>query len=159
MRPQDLPLSRFLLGLALATYAATSIAGFALRLPFGEALLAGPADTAILALLTVSLLAVKRLKPRLEQTLTAMAGCGAFLTVTAIPLVAVLDPDTRGIATNGMAALILGMVLLWSFAVTAHILRHALSSSFLMGLMLAIVFHVVSYEVLSMLFDFPAKPE
>ena len=71
--PQDLPLAPFLLYLTLALHA---LSGFALAL--------GVTDTALLALLTASLLYLQSRQSRLTQTLSALGGTGFLIALLAI---------------------------------------------------------------------------
>lgn len=138
-RPQDLPHSLFLLKLTLAAYAAANIGLAAINLAPGPAVAAGVLDTVLLVAVTMVLLQLRRLPRRLPQTLTALAGSGALLNLLAAPvmlwLAALPEPAREGLP----ALLILGLVV-WSLAVMAHILRHALDIPFFGGLLLAIAY-------------------
>lgn len=156
-RPQQLPVSPFLLGLTLGAYALSSIiALLALGIAPAPALLAGPIAATVIAALTTGLLYLRNLRERTVQTLTALCGSGVVLNIIAFPLALSLRPSDTGIATNQIAAITLSLLMLWSFAVTAHVLRHALSASFLMGLAYAIVFHLASDFLLEVFIDFDA---
>ena len=155
LRPQDLPLSPFLMWLCLAVYTVTSVIGLAtLGLPWFSAALAGPLATAMLAGLTMGLLALQDKLQRATQTLTALAGCGAVLNVIATPFTLNMRPDSDGAGVSVAAALGFSLLILWSFVITAHVLRHALSTSFFFGLVLAIVFNLISNQALELVFEF-----
>ena len=68
-------------------------------------------------------------------------------------------PDEDMSRANPIAGVGLTLLLLWSFAVTAHVLRHAMSCPFLLGLAFAIVFNLTSELILDLFIDFDAlKP-
>ena len=155
MRPQDLPQSPFLLWLTMGAYTLTSIVALSvLRLPLRDALLAGLLATALLAGLTLSLLYAMRLSERIYQTLSALAGSSALLNFIATLFAIAVRPPGEDFSLSGAAAFAFSVLMLWSFVITAHVLRHALSASFFLGLALAIVFNLVSDQVLAWVFDF-----
>jgi len=150
--PQDLPTSGLLLGITLAAYGLSGVLVSATMLPTGTALLAGLADTALLSFLTASLLYLQRLQARVPQTLTALAGTGAILGVVALPLTNWAQSARQSGTDAMLPELIILLLLGWSLTVAAHILRHALSTSFPVGLILAIVFFWVSINIMYWLF-------
>lgn len=153
-KPQQLPVSNFLLGLALGTYAVTSIIALvALGWPVGKAILAGPLASVILLILGHALLALRGLRVRATQTVTALAGCGTVLNLIALPLALTLEPDEQGRATNSVAALSLLLLTIWSIAVTGHVLRHALSCSMFLALLVALAFSLASEQMLGLFID------
>ena len=154
MKPQDLPSSSMLLALALLAHTVMSVILAAVDLRFGQALAAGAVDTALLSGFTVALLKLQKLPERTVQTLTALAGAGAVIGFVAYPLSLWLH-DAHG-ADTASPALGLGLALLlmlgWSLTVSAHILRHALSAPFYLGLLVSIVFYWISLKILGSLF-------
>jgi hypothetical protein len=74
---------------------------------------------------------------RLMQTLTALAGTGAMLGLLGMPLM--LQASRTPAGSEPAAALVMGWLalLVWSIAVQAHIFRHALSSWYGVGLLVA----------------------
>lgn len=110
-KPQDLPASALLTGTTLAAYFLTGLLISLGRQSPGLALLAALADSAVLALLTHTVLLLRKHPERLAQTLSALAGTGAVTQLIAWPL----------LATPALLVL-----LVWSLAINAHILRHAL---------------------------------
>ena len=150
MRPQDLPSSATLLVLVLLTHTVTGVAAASVDLRFGRALAAGVAGTVLLCGLTTALLMLRTLRERTVQTLTALAGTGSVIGFMAYPLsLWIHDAPDRQLP---VLALVLFAVLGWSLAVSAHILRHALSAPFYLGLLVSIAFYWISVKVLSSLF-------
>ena len=156
MRPQDLPSSSMLLTLVLLAHTAMGAIVAAVDLRFGQALVAGVIDTALLSGLTVALLMLQKLPERTVQTLTALAGAGSVIGFMAYPLSLWLhDAHVAGAASQApglMLGLVLFLVLGWSLAVSAHILRHALSAPFYLGLLVSIAFYWISLKILGSLF-------
>jgi hypothetical protein len=152
LRPQDLPVSGTLLGISLAAYAMSTILVSTVQLAPGQAVLAGLVDTGLLCAMTASLLALQRLGARLLQTLTALAGASTVLTVVAYPFFHMARGGLGPGVEAGLPGAVVGILVLWSFAVFAHILRHALSAPFVVGLAVAVMFYLVSSEVLVRIF-------
>ncbi|MEA3221119.1 hypothetical protein [Immundisolibacter sp.] len=117
--PQDVPYSPTLLLLALIPYALLSSALAAFAMPASRALLYGPTEAALLAVLVYVSVAVRRRPARYVQTLTALLLVGVVFNALSLPLTALARPE------NGLGLLILALVA-WSFAVSVHILRLAL---------------------------------
>ncbi len=151
-RPQDLPWSPLLLALVLAAHALLGVVLFSFRLPLAQALGAGLAGSALLAVMTVSLLAVNRLMPRAVQTLTALAGADVVVGIAALPVTAWLHGDLEGGAASGLPGLLYLVLLGWNLAVAGHVLRHALDAPLALGVVIALVFYVLSVSVLNGMF-------
>lgn len=131
-KPQDLPASGRLMGAALAAY---FLAGWMIALtqqPAGPAVLAALADSAVLALLTHTVLLLRKHPERLAQTLSALAGTGAVIQLIAWPL----------LATPALLAL-----LVWNLAINAHILRHALEVRLGPAILISVGFLLMSVTV------------
>jgi len=150
--PQDLPASWLLVGLTLVAYTLSGVLVSNVSLSTGHALLAGLTDTGLLCVLTVSLLYVQRVPARLPQTLTALAGTGTLFGVVALPVTSWLHTAHQAGEDTSLPALLLVGLIGWSLAVAAHILRHALSTVFFLGLVIAIAFYWISLQVLGSLF-------
>jgi hypothetical protein len=153
--PQDLPASTLLLGIALLAHAVMSSLIAAVYYASGTSVLFGLTDTALLVFLVGATLTFQRLQSRLVQTLSAFAGAGAILQLVALPLTAWLVATRQaGQGTHG-AELILYALTGWSWAISAHILRHALGIRFGPAFALAIVFFLIALNILPGLFPDP----
>ena len=152
MRPQDLPSSSTLLVLVLFAHTLLGVAVAAINLRFGQALVAGVADTALLCGLTTALLMLRKLHERTVQTLIALAGAGTVIGVVAYPVSLWLHSAYQANEQSTALATVLLMVLGWSLVVSGHIFRHALSAPYYLGLIVSIAFYWVSLKVLSNLF-------
>ncbi len=150
--PQHLPTSTLLMELTLTAHA---LAAFLLSLAYlapARALAAGLAETALLAVFVTIVLYLPGHLPRYRQTLTALAGTGAMLSLLAIPVTHWLHTAKAAADPTGAPALLLLGLVGWSLAITAHILRHALNCVFTRGLVLAVVFSWLSIIIMNQLF-------
>ena len=87
-RPQDVPHSPALLLLVLIPYALLGCALAAFVMPASQALLYGPTEAALMALLVYLSLAVRRRSARYVQTLTALTLAGVVFNALSLPLAA-----------------------------------------------------------------------
>jgi hypothetical protein len=156
MGPQHLPASGMLLAIALIAHTVAAILLSTVIMSASSAMLAGLVDTALLCAFTATLLYVQRLNVRVVQTVTAMAGSLAIISLIALPVSGWL----HGIDETSGDARIPGILLLgligWSLAVSAHVFRHALSIPYYLGFILAIVFYWISISVYRSLFPLSA---
>ena len=146
--PRQVPASPYLLWLALGFYLLvdllTALPGAGWRSALGLTLV----DLALLVGFTALLLRLSGKQARLNQTLSALAGTGALLGLVALPLVLAVQQDPA----PPLAGLLWLVVLFWSLAVRAHILRHALSVPFGVGLVISAVYAVILLWLVQWLF-------
>jgi hypothetical protein len=150
--PQDLPASSFLLGLAVLAYLVTGAIVAAVQWPLSLAIPAALLDTLFLALMSRVLLWARMLSGRFVQTLTALAGCGAVMTVIALPLV--LWQNLVGVTEANVPTLpswLLMIWMVWNVVVVGHIIRHALSTVLPVGIGLAAVYAYITFQLMRIL--------
>ena len=152
LRPQDLPSSATLLVLVLLAHTVVGVAVAAVNLQLGQAVAASVIDTALLCGLTTGLLVLSNLRARTVQTLTAMAGAGTIIGFVAYPISLWLYGAHDASQQSPGPALFLLSVLGWSLIVSAHILRHALSAPYYLGLLVSVAFYWISVKILGGLF-------
>ena len=143
--PQDVPRSRFLLGMVVSANLLFSIVLGLFEVDFPQALAQGLAALALLLTFILLALTVTGKRDRGEQTLTAAVGCDAIITALGLPLV------MASVALPGMqetASLLLLGLMLWEIAVFGHILRHALDLPYLAGLGVALAYTAISLRVM-----------
>jgi hypothetical protein len=150
--PQDLPDSTFLLAIMLVAHTVMSVLLNAVVLDGWVAILAGVTDTLLVSILTASILLVHGFNVRIVQTLSAMTGTGALISLVAIPLFTWHAGAQQSGSVSAAGTLMVFGIVVWSLAVSAHILRHALSVSYLVGILIAVAFYGISYTVFSGLF-------
>jgi hypothetical protein len=138
--PQDLPVSRGAMLGALAAYAAAGVLGVLDVLTLENAIVAAGVDALLLAAVTHLVLQWRRLENRLTQTLTALAGCGALLSLLAWGAAGlvreVFQPEW-----------IWAVFLAWYTLVFGHILRHALSITLAAGVAASLLYLIFSIGV------------
>ena len=153
LRPQDLPASSRLLAVVALSYTAcTAIAHAALLSPI-DAVIGGVVDALLLCGLTLSLLALSRRWSRAVQTLTALVGAGTVTTMVAIPFLGWRVNVMRAGEAAGIELAFIAIIVIWNLAVIAHVLRHALSTSFLGATVIAVVMYLVSSQVLGAMLE------
>ena len=151
--PQDDRLSYSVLGLALAAYLIVDLLQALSSSVFAVGIAMSLVDTVLLLLFVWVVLAVSGKGVRLAQTLTALAGTGALLGLIGLPLIQQAAQAHRFEAGPGAAMVFAWLALLaWSIAVKAHILRHALSTRYGIGLLLAGAHTILAIAVLESLF-------
>lgn len=145
--PQDLPAGTGPLAFAVVLYVAVT----GLSMSQGDT----EANNALILVLAVALplvlvrivLTLRGRPARWLQTLTALFGTSALLSALSLPL--------SFLAGNGdpapIPALASLMLFVWSFAVDAHIWRHALDVAFVTGLAVAVVLFAFSLFVITSL--------
>lgn len=154
MGPEDLPASRFLLGLTLAAYLLTgglSVSMYADSMADGVVQLV--VDLAVLFGFFSLLLTLYRRQGRLLQTVIAVLGTGAFLSMLALPLSAWLRwEEAAGGAAAGYPAIGIYLIVLWSISVTGHIVHRALEIPYAGGLVLGVTYFVANLATFAYLF-------
>ena len=143
--PQDNPASTLLLGLAIVANLVVAIAMSLFEVSWAEALMQSVMGVLLLAGFLWLALYLTGKRPRFLQTATAVFGADTLISLVAVPLLiwGRLAPDAKGVV-----AIPLLFLILWQMAVIGHILRHALSISFVAGLGLALTYTVASYEIM-----------
>ncbi len=149
--PQDTPASTMLLNWTLGAYFVVGFALLGLETQWVEAVIQVLLEGAmLLGFVWISLKAAGKMN-RFLQTTIAMLGTDALISSLAIPLVAIAVANPHAV----IITLLLLMLMLWHVGVVAHILRHALSQTLAIGLGLAIVYVVFTYQIMVLLFGGP----
>ena len=138
--PQDLPGSGVLVLSSLAAYAAMDVVGVLDIIPPASALMAAAVDTLMLVAVTHLALRWRRFENRFSQTLAALAGCGALLSLAAWVVAAMAG---RTISPEWIWA----PFLVWYTVVFGHVLRHALSIPMAAGIAASFLYLMLSMSV------------
>jgi hypothetical protein len=139
-KPQDLPASDSVMLAALAAYVLADVVGVLDIVSAGGALLAAAVDTLLLLAATHLALRWRHLENRATQTLSALAGCGALISLLAWAAAGLVPVQVP-------AEWVWAPFLLWYTLVFGHILRHALSISLVVGVTASILYLVLSMGV------------
>ena len=102
------------------------------------------------------LLYVQWKRERIVQTLTALAGTGALITIVSLPISGWFRGADKESGEGGLAVLMLLLLVGWSLAVVGHILRHALDLPIAGGTLVAVAYFAVSMIVIEAFFPRPA---
>jgi hypothetical protein len=153
--PQHLPASNGLLGLAALAYVLAGLLTTVSALGVPRAAMAGVVDAGVTAALASSLLLVHGHTPRIRQTITALFGVGTLISLLAMPVTGWLHRVHEAGEVAALPVLLMLGLIAWSLAVTAHVLRHALSTHYVVGLVAAVVFLWISVAIGSWLLPKP----
>jgi hypothetical protein len=163
--PDSLPDSRPLLFIALIAYALTDCLivflseigqseGDLVALPFLVWMLV-PAflDIALLFVCILTAVFYFGCIGRLRQTFTAMLGTSVLLQILSLPSFVLLFFEQFS-AMWALSILVLVVMLLWSIALFGHILSRAIDKSFRIGVILAMAYFFVNYQMFQLIPDF-----
>lgn len=145
--PQHLPASVFLLILCLFGHALVGLLLGLVSLPVAGALLSALSGTVLVVALVQGLLIAARRKARFLQSATALLGAETLLGIAALPVMLWFYNS----ADRALPSLLSLLLLVWSLAIIAHILRQALESSMAMAMLLALGYTVFSYYIADLL--------
>ena len=153
--PQDLPPSSSLMALAVSAYVLTDVWTLVDTLSLWVSVQASVIDALLLVALTHTALVLRNAANRTRQTLSALAGCGALLSLLAWIAVSLagylFSVGDASAAAESPAQLVAVPFLLWYIVVFGHILRHALSIPFPGGIALGMLFFILSVGISSAL--------
>lgn len=144
--PQDLPTSWPITLAIIAVYLLEGMYS-ARQLGNDEAAIKSLSITALQFFAVAAMLHVRRFPERLAQTLGALAGTGAILSLLAFLFLLQADPDRN----QPILALLWGGIFVWSLVVDAHIYRNALSIGMPQGVLIAVLLLAASYVLVELL--------
>jgi len=158
--PQDDPRSLDALAVAWLAYMLADFVQAVFQAgSWPEALAMALVDSALVAGFCWAVLRLAGKRERLVQTLTALAGTGAILGVIGLPMLYQATRSQPVEAPSGITVLAWLILLTWNLAVQAHIYRHALSTRFGIGLLVAGLYTVVAMALLETGFPDPDNGE
>ncbi|GMQ97283.1 MAG: hypothetical protein BMS9Abin15_0990 [Gammaproteobacteria bacterium] len=144
LSPGALPASGFLLGLMAVVALISGVLHLVIVYTLIEALMLVLVDMLVLIVIAAFALSMRGRISRLNQTLSAMFGTGALLTIIGIPFIAGV-PGKGDIAT--LFQLLLTGLFVWQIVVLGHIFRHALSTGWFTGTLGALAYIFISLSV------------
>ncbi|MGI9330097.1 MAG: hypothetical protein ACR2QB_05220 [Gammaproteobacteria bacterium] len=149
--PEDLPSSGFLLGLTAAIYV---LAQIPVALPafgtVGNVASALAVDLSLMVACLWALLRVTGYGSRYQQTLTALLGTSALLSLASVPFTLwLLSSADAPVGSTAFPNAMILAIIIWSLVVNGHILGRALSRSFGIGLLVAITYFFLQSTLLS----------
>ncbi len=143
--PQDLSVAADQITSCVAAYATVDLLLLSRGADIQSALLLTAADTGLLMALCYGILVWYRVAQRFPQTLTALTGCSALLSVLEVPVLWWLDRLQAMHADATLALLALLLIGGWSVAVVGHVLRHALSVGLFRAMVYSVVYFYLAY--------------
>ena len=150
--PQDLPKSTVLLVLSLFVYTLIDVLLTVQSRPFEHALMVSLVDVGFLLLVTSLILKQHQKLDRWHQTMTALFGTGVILGIFIFPLVFGGVQNQYEAWLQQIIVVLFLIMVIWNVAVLAHIVRHAISTSMGIGIMIAILYIWMSSLLITMLF-------
>ncbi len=151
--PQDLPQSSVLMSLCLISYTVLDVLLTVQSRPFADALLVSFVDVGFLLVVTSLILRQHQYLDRWYQTMTALFGTGVILGIFIFPLVYGGMQNQYEDWLQQIIVLLFLIMVIWNIAVLAHIVRHAISTSLGIGIMIAILYIWMSSLLIAMLFS------
>lgn len=145
--PQDVPGSPWVLRLILPIYVAVNVLILLLNENWSTALSQVAVDFFLIVGFSWPLLYFSGKTARFRQTLCALLGTDTVISSFAIPAVASLNTQATDLAFIAMLAL-----MLWHLMVGGHIFRHALDKPLFFGIGLALLYLLISSQVMALLF-------
>lgn len=142
--PADIPSSWILFVLILALWVFSALAALALIEQFDESDFFLGFFSGVIGIVCYATLVVVAGKPdRLLQTISAIIGCGALISLAFVAEYVLLKPFLG----EGPTGLIANLILLWSVPVEGHIIARAIDRHWYIGILLAIVVFVLQYII------------
>lgn len=145
--PQDVPASPFVLRVVLPIYVVVNGLILFINGAMSTAVLQIAVDFAMIVLFCWPLLYFSGKPQRFPQTLAAMVGTDSVISFCALPAIATLNSHANDLAYFAMLALVL-----WHWLVSGHIMKHALDRSLFFGLGLALLYIMLSSQIMAALF-------
>ena len=146
--PQDIPHSQQVLRLTVLAYAVTGYLLIQVSTDTLNALLQAAVEIILITGFAGLMLSLANKISRLVQTICALLGTDALISICAMPIIATLNLDSNNIlAFFAMLAL-----MIWHWLVTTHIIRHALDKSFSFALGIAFLYIFSASQIIGLLF-------
>jgi hypothetical protein len=138
--PEHIPRSVVILLMAITLWLFSALAALALIDRFDEGDFFLEIFSALIAVACYSAIVVlARQGPRLTQTISAIIGCGALLTLVFVAAYALLRPFIGA----GLMTLVAWSILLWSVSVKGHIIASAINRHWYIGMTIAVTVFVI----------------
>ncbi len=150
--PATLPASRFLFGLVLVAYLTVSLLALQINWDLNQAVVPLVADVTFCLAFFWFLLRLAEHGNRYWQTVTALLGAETFLSLVALPLLALRSAATGNEAIEPIAVFLLTGVLLWSIDVGGFILSRALEQTYVVGVLIMVGYVISSFILGEFLF-------
>ena len=138
--PEHIPRSVVMLLMAIVLWFFAALTALALIDRFDESDFVLEVFSVLIAVACYSAIVIgSRQSPRLTQTITAILGCGALLTIVFVAAYALLQPFIGA----GLMTIVAWMILLWSVSIKGHIIASAIDRHWYIGLAIAVAIFIL----------------
>ena len=138
--PEHIPRSVVILLMAVALWFVSALTALALIDRFDESDFFLEIFSALIAVASYSaIVIVARQRPRLTQTISAIIGCGAILTLAFVAAYVLLKPFIGAV----LMTLVAWLILLWSVSIKGHIIASAINRHWYIGLSIAVAVFIL----------------
>ena len=142
--PQDGSASAFILVFSLTCYSMVSVLVLTASYGMGDGVRLAFLEVLLLSAYVVLLLSLTGKSARVRQTLSALTGAGTLLGIVSFLLVLTQGAVPAGDAPSPLASIAWLSLVFWNLVVSAHIIRHALSTNLLVGFVMSLLYMVIS---------------
>ena len=147
--PQDIPASPALFGVIVFIYLTAGIFMVGMETGWQEGVLRVLTEGLLLGGCIWGLLVAVGNRNRFLQTATAAYASDTLVSaMTQIPLLMLMG----GISSPDLTRRLMIILMLWHWSILGHILRHALSIRWALGMVLALAYILFSYNFIAMIF-------
>ena len=143
-KPQDIASNKKTLVRVLIIYFIVSFFSAYINLSQSVALPFALLDLFILLVFLYICLFICGFINRWHQSVMALAGTGTILGVMAIPLLYAFDEFKDSTGISALISVLLTLLLIWYLIVNAHIFRHAFSILFIGGLVISVLYYLLT---------------
>lgn len=151
-RPQDLPAASSLLWISVVFYTLMSAVMAYPSQTIINAVASGFTETIILLTITYLFLYLRSVPQRWLQVCSALAGTGIIFSLIVIPLYYLRFYGSIGPSPQGLILSLIMLIWFWNIAVMSHILKNALSSSYLLATTATLCYIAIIMMTLQQLF-------
>jgi len=145
--PQDVPVSKGLLYFLILIYVAVSFLLSFVSNDMTNALLQVIVELFLILAFSWTLLFISKRSVRYLQTSCTLMATDALISFFAIPAMATLATEGAG-----LAFLVIVLLMVWHWLVSGHIFSNALEKPFTFGLGVALLYILISYQVMAVIF-------
>jgi hypothetical protein len=147
--PEHIPRSVILLVLAIFMWSVAALSAMLLIDHFDEGDFTLEIFSVLIAVASYSAVVLgARQGARLTQTMTAILGCGALMTMIIVACYALLLP----LVGPPLMTILVWVILLWSLSIKGHIIAHTIERHWYLGLAIAVSVFILQSVAIKLVF-------
>ncbi|HIF17712.1 MAG TPA: hypothetical protein EYG50_08425 [Cycloclasticus sp.] len=150
--PQDVPDNTMLMKIVFFTYFMSGTVLLSGNIPIIDAVIQALIDTVLIGLFMYVLVSFFSVPNRFNQSLIAIYGSGALITVFSTPFIFWVQTLSNNEQPTGAAGLVVFLIVCWSFVVMANIIRETIRKNLSTCLLLTFCYLYLSYQLINMLY-------